>query len=35
MFGYDPLIFWGWIFLAFYIGLMVMFGFVGMPDQRQ
>jgi SSS family transporter len=30
MFGIDPLIFWGWTFLAFYIGLMVLFGFVGM-----
>ncbi len=30
MFGYDPLIFWGWTFLSFYIGLMVVFGFVGM-----
>lgn len=30
MFGYDPLIFWGWTFLAFYIGLMITFGFVGM-----
>ena len=30
MFGYDPLIFWGWTFLAFYIGLMVLFGFIGL-----
>jgi Na+/proline symporter len=30
MFGYDPLIFWGWTFLTLYIGLMVLFGFVGM-----
>jgi len=30
MFGYDPLIFWGWTFLTLYIGLMVVFGFVGM-----
>ncbi len=30
MFGFDPLIFWGWTFLTLYIGLMVFFGFVGM-----
>ncbi|MGR8949278.1 MAG: sodium:solute symporter family protein [Gammaproteobacteria bacterium] len=30
MFGLDPLIFWGWFFLIFYIGLMLSFGFVGM-----
>ena len=30
MFGFEPLIFWGWTFLAFYIGMMVVFGFVGM-----
>ena len=30
MFGFDPLIFWGWTFLTLYIGLMVCFGFVGM-----
>jgi SSS family transporter len=30
MFGFDPLIFWGWTFLCFYMGLMVLFGFVGM-----
>lgn len=30
MFGFEPLIFWGWTFLAMYIGLMVVFGFVGM-----
>ena len=30
MFGFEPMIFWGWTFLAFYIGLMVVFGFVGM-----
>jgi SSS family transporter len=26
----TPLIFWGWFFLVFYIGLMLTFGFVGM-----
>jgi len=30
MFGFDPLIFWGWTFLCFYMGLMILFGFVGM-----
>ena len=30
MFGFEPLVFWGWTFLAFYIGMMVIFGFVGM-----
>ena len=30
MFGYDPLIFWGWTFLTVYISLMVTFGLVGM-----
>jgi SSS family transporter len=30
MFGFEPLIFWGWIFLIMYIGLMLSFGFVGM-----
>jgi len=30
MFGFEPLVFWGWIFLALYMGLMVLFGFVGM-----
>ncbi len=30
MFGLDPLIFWGWTFLSMYIGMMVIFGFVGM-----
>lgn len=30
MFGFEPLIFWGWTFLVLYIGLMLTFGFVGM-----
>ena len=30
MFGYDPLIFWGWTFLSIYIGLMILFGFIGL-----
>ena len=30
MLGNDPLIFWGWTFLIFYIGLMLFFGYVGM-----
>lgn len=30
MFGFEPLIFWGWTFLTLYIGMMVVFGFVGM-----
>ncbi|MCP5198661.1 MAG: sodium:solute symporter family protein [Gammaproteobacteria bacterium] len=30
MFGFDPLIFWGWTFLILYMGLMIAFGFVGM-----
>ncbi|MEX2482243.1 MAG: sodium:solute symporter family protein [Gammaproteobacteria bacterium] len=30
MFGFEPLVFWGWFFLAIYMGLMVLFGFVGM-----
>lgn len=30
MFGFEPLVFWGWVFLALYMGLMVAFGFVGM-----
>lgn len=30
MFGFEPLIFWGWTFLVIYIGLMFAFGFVGM-----
>ncbi len=30
MFGFEPLVAWGWIFLACYIGMMVVFGFVGM-----
>lgn len=30
MFGFEPLVFWGWIFLAVYIALMVVFGVVGM-----
>lgn len=30
MFGLEPLVFWGWIFLILYIGLMLSFGFVGM-----
>lgn len=30
MFGFEPLIFWGWIFLAVYIALMVLFGVIGM-----
>ncbi len=30
MFGIEPLIFWGWTFLALYIGMMLVFGFVGM-----
>ena len=30
MFGFEPLIFWGWIFLVLYIGMMLLFGFVGM-----
>jgi len=34
MFGIEPLIFWGWIFLVLYIGLMLLFGFVGMRRIR-
>ncbi len=30
MFGYDPLIFWGWTFLSIYIAMMMYFGLVGM-----
>ena len=30
MFGFEPLVFWGWTFLAIYMGLMILFGFVGM-----
>ena len=30
MFGLEPLQFWGWVFLSFYLGLMIVFGFVGM-----
>ncbi len=30
MFGFEPLIFWGWIFLTLYIALMISFGFIGM-----
>ncbi|MGE0485452.1 MAG: sodium:solute symporter [Gammaproteobacteria bacterium] len=30
MFGFDPLVFWGWTFLIVYMGLMIAFGFVGM-----
>lgn len=30
MFGFEPLIFWGWTFLAIYIVLMFAFGLVGM-----
>jgi len=30
MFGVTPLVFWGWTFLAIYIGLMVLFGFIGL-----
>ena len=30
MFGFEPLIFWGWTFLVLYIGMMLTFGFVGM-----
>ena len=30
MFGIDPLIFWGWIFLVIYIGVMLTFGLIGM-----
>lgn len=30
MFGIEPLIFWGWTFLVLYIGLMLLFGFIGM-----
>jgi len=30
MFGFEPLLFWGWTFLAFYVAVMVVFGFVGM-----
>ncbi|MEM7543678.1 MAG: sodium:pantothenate symporter [Pseudomonadota bacterium] len=28
--GSEPLVFWGWTFLALYIGVMVFFGIVGM-----
>ena len=28
--GIEPLIFWGWLFLSFYIGMMLMFGIIGM-----
>ena len=30
IFGIEPLIFWGWLFLSFYIGMMLMFGIIGM-----
>ena len=30
MFGFEPLVFWGWTFLVMYIGMMLLFGFVGM-----
>ncbi|MEM7467230.1 MAG: sodium:pantothenate symporter [Pseudomonadota bacterium] len=30
MFGLEPIIFWGWLFLILYIGLMLSFGFIGM-----
>ena len=30
MFGLEPLIFWGWLFLAIYIAMMIVFGVVGM-----
>ena len=30
MFGLEPLQFWGWFFLSLYLGLMIVFGFVGM-----
>ncbi|MDA0823534.1 MAG: sodium:solute symporter family protein [Proteobacteria bacterium] len=30
MFGFEPLVFWGWTFLTLYMGLMVLFGFIGM-----
>ncbi len=30
IFGIEPLIFWGWLFLSFYIGMMLVFGIVGM-----
>jgi sodium/proline symporter len=30
IFGVEPLIFWGWLFLALYISMMIIFGLVGM-----
>ena len=30
MFGLEPIVFWGWLFLVLYIGLMLSFGFIGM-----
>ncbi len=30
MFGLEPIQFWGWFFLSLYLGLMIVFGFVGM-----
>jgi SSS family transporter len=30
VFGIDPLIFWGWLFLALYVGMMIVFGLIGM-----
>ena len=34
MFGFDPLIFWGWTFLALYMGMMLLFGVIGMRRVR-
>lgn len=34
MFGMDPLIFWGWTFLAIYVCIMLAFGLVGMRRVR-
>ena len=34
MFGVDPLIFWGWTFLVLYMGMMLLFGVIGMRRVR-
>lgn len=30
IFGFEPLVFWGWTFLVLYIGAMLLFGVIGM-----